>query len=442
MAGVSKGWPEGGVPARSRTWPPADSRWAAVSPGGRPTTGRLEMTARPSSSARTPAAWASSPSSTSATRSARRRSSRNDPRVARIRASSSTYQAVSRARTGSRASRPATRLRRLEPVADAPDGPDADPAAGVLELAAEVADVDVDDVGEAVIVVVPDVLEDGGAAHDLTGVPHQELQQGELPGRELQGPAGQGGGVGGRVEDQVGDGEGGGPLADAPADLGPQAGQQLLEGERLDQVVVGPGVQAADPVGHAVAGGEHEHRRPAAGLAQPPADLDPVQAGEHDVEHDGVVVPLAGPVQAVVAVQGGVDGVALLLQAPPQRPGHLELVLDKQHPHRPPPRVHRPPPARIRHERTMRTLPGRRFSPGSHPPLRTTDPSRRRWDAMAARGSTLIPGGRADPAAGRRASARLVPPLLAWLAANAFYWAAAEHAGYDFFLVRTHARWD
>ena len=35
-----------------------------------------------------------------------------------------------------------------------------------------------------------------------------------------------------------------------------------------------------------------------------------------------------------------------------------------------------------------------------------------------------------------------VPPVLAWLAANALYWAAADGAGYDFFLVRTHARWD
>jgi hypothetical protein len=61
---------------------------------------------------------------------------------------------------------------------------------------------------------------------------------------------------------------------------------------------------------------------------------------------------------------------------------------------------------------------------------------------MAARGSALIPGGRADPAAGWRASAWLVPPLLAWLAANAFYWAAADRAGFDWFLVRTHARWD
>jgi hypothetical protein len=42
----------------------------------------------------------------------------------------------------------------------------------------------------------------------------------------------------------------------------------------------------------------------------------------------------------------------------------------------------------------------------------------------------------------RRAATLLAPPMLAWLGANALYWAAADRAGFDWFLVRTHARWD
>jgi hypothetical protein len=42
----------------------------------------------------------------------------------------------------------------------------------------------------------------------------------------------------------------------------------------------------------------------------------------------------------------------------------------------------------------------------------------------------------------RRAVALAVPPLLAWLAAHALYWAAADHLGVDYLLVKTHARWD
>ncbi|HKQ01826.1 MAG TPA: hypothetical protein VJ735_16000, partial [Actinomycetes bacterium] len=41
-----------------------------------------------------------------------------------------------------------------------------------------------------------------------------------------------------------------------------------------------------------------------------------------------------------------------------------------------------------------------------------------------------------------RAANLLAPPMLAWLAANALYWAAADRAGFDYLLVRTHARWD
>ena len=42
----------------------------------------------------------------------------------------------------------------------------------------------------------------------------------------------------------------------------------------------------------------------------------------------------------------------------------------------------------------------------------------------------------------RQAAALVVPPVLAWLAGHALYWAAAAHNGFNYFLVRTHARWD
>ena len=58
----------------------------------------------------------------------------------------------------------------------------------------------------------------------------------------------------------VGVGQDGARPAVAAADQGPDAGQQLLEGERLAQVVVGPAVEAADPVGTGVAGGQEQHR--------------------------------------------------------------------------------------------------------------------------------------------------------------------------------------
>jgi len=45
------------------------------------------------------------------------------------------------------------------------------------------------------------------------------------------------------------------------------AGDQLLEGERLHQVVVGARLEAAVPVADAIVGGEQDDRSAVAGLA-------------------------------------------------------------------------------------------------------------------------------------------------------------------------------
>ena len=86
------------------------------------------------------------------------------------------------------------------------------------------------------------------------------------------------------------------------AQEGPQPGQQLGQGEGLDQVVVGSGVEALDPVVDGVAGGEHEHRGVVVGRPQAPAHVEPVDGGQADVEDhrvgraDGDLLQGLGPV--------------------------------------------------------------------------------------------------------------------------------------------------
>lgn len=46
------------------------------------------------------------------------------------------------------------------------------------------------------------------------------------------------------------------------------------------------------------------------------------------------------------------------------------------------------------------------------------------------------------PAGHRRLPALLVPPVVALVASNLFYWMVANHYGFNYFLARTHARWD
>ena len=77
----------------------------------------------------------------------------------------------------------------------------------------------------------------------------------------------------------------GGPL-DA-AQQGPDPGDDLAHREGLGHVVVGADAEAHEQVGLVGAGGEHEHRHRPDGL-DPAADLEAVEPGQHDVEHDEV----------------------------------------------------------------------------------------------------------------------------------------------------------
>ena len=90
---------------------------------------------------------------------------------------------------------------------------------------------------------------------------------------------------------------------------------QLLERERLDEVVVGARVQSGDAVRDGVARGEHEHGRVVAGRAQPAADLQPVRLGHQHVEDDRVRRLVGERVERRAAVGGELD----LVPVHPQR---------------------------------------------------------------------------------------------------------------------------
>ena len=58
----------------------------------------------------------------------------------------------------------------------------------------------------------------------------------------------------------------------------------------------------------------------------------------------------------MLAFKRGVDVVALLLQSAPQRPRHLDLVLEQQDPHAHHLGDHPPPAGAIPHETTVRKV--------------------------------------------------------------------------------------
>ena len=69
--------------------------------------------------------------------------------------------------------------------------------------------------------------------------------------------------------------------------------------------------------------------------AQPPAGLEAVEARQHHVEHDRVVVGRGDHAQRLLAVGRDVDDQPLEAQAAADRGGHPHVVLDDEHPHAP-----------------------------------------------------------------------------------------------------------
>jgi hypothetical protein len=111
----------------------------------------------------------------------------------------------------------------------------------------------------------------------------------------------------------------------------PDPGEQLLEGERLGQVVVRAGFESLDPIVDVAAGREHQHADIAGG-SQAPADLEPVEAREHPVEDDEVRLPGSREIKPDEAVPGRPHVEPLIAEPHLEELAHGELVVDDEHP--------------------------------------------------------------------------------------------------------------
>src|SRR5260370_19152681 len=105
--------------------------------------------------------------------------------TARASTSSTEYQTVKRVRSESCTAVPLYQLIALS----APRANQGRPI-GVVELPAEPLDVDVDDVRKRVVVLVPHVLGDVGAAHDVASAAREVFEERVLTARQRHFPAG------------------------------------------------------------------------------------------------------------------------------------------------------------------------------------------------------------------------------------------------------------
>ncbi len=134
------------------------------------------------------------------------------------------------------------------------------------------------------------------------------------------------------VEGQIGEAE---DLARArrSPQKGAHAGEELVEGERLGEVVVGAGIEAGDAVRDEVAHREHQDGGRIAVGAEPPAHLEAVDARHQKVEHDGVDVLGRQHVERFGSLAREPHFVAFQREGAAHRPANGRLVVHHEDSH-------------------------------------------------------------------------------------------------------------
>src|SRR5712692_8663173 len=225
----------------------------------------------------------------------------------------------------------------IEDVARAPQCMDELALKGVVDLGTQAAHGNVDDVGIALEVDVPDLGGDVSPGQGLAAVLHQKREQGELVFGQVYPLLASAGTVPAQVQFQIRHLEHLRFVPGTAAQHRSHACYQLGEGERLDQVVVGAQLQTAHAVGHLVASGQEQHWR----LLLPPQqlnDLPAVAARQHDIQDYQLVVTSGREVQSVDPGCGCIHDEPLFREALAQVLTGLDLILNHQQPHCLPPR--------------------------------------------------------------------------------------------------------
>ena len=169
-------------------------------------------------------------------------------------------------------------------------------------------------------------------------MPHQEHQQVELPDRQGELYRAQPGHPAADVHPQRPVGERLRSVTEArratvvPAQHGLHPQHQLPGRERLGHVVVRAELQAEHPVRLLAERGQHHDRHPVRAGPQPPADLQAIDHGQHQVEYDEVGLVAGDRGERGRAVTGVRHQVPGPFQVPAHHVADRPVVVDDEHP--------------------------------------------------------------------------------------------------------------
>lgn len=194
------------------------------------------------------------------------------------------------------------------------------------ELSAQVTYMHIHHVAPGVEVHVPHFLQERRSADDFSGMKHEVLEELELLGSQVEYAIADRDDMPQTIQSHRAAAQHVEPLGAAAPGERADPGQQLVELERLGEVVVGSGIEPADHVLHRIARSEHQDRSAATFAPELRGDLKAVLLRQHHVEQDDVVIVYVSQQGGLIAVGRYVHHVALLLQTVVDEPGHLTVI--------------------------------------------------------------------------------------------------------------------
>src|SRR5208337_1408017 len=213
-------------------------------------------------------------------------------------------------------------------VAHASHGVDQGLLFGAFDLLAEERDVNIDGVGQGSGAFLPDVACDHVAGDRRVLVAKQELEELELASGQLDLDASSGDRPGDQVHFQVVGLEAEITIHNVTPQQCANPGEQLGEGKRFGQVIVGPRIEPLNSVLDPVSRREDQDRLGESVTSQAAQHVQSIAFGKHQVKHDGIDGPTLGVKIPLLSGQGRDHLVALLGQTALQTLQKLLLVLD------------------------------------------------------------------------------------------------------------------
>ena len=156
----------------------------------------------------------------------------------------------------------------------------------------------------------PDFLTGNDFARAISEI----FQKAVFPLREDDFPLSSGDALAVKINDEISDFDGGLSLSVDLPSLGLDAGKEFGKAKGLDEVVIGSSIESLDAILHRIEGAGNNDGGFIPIFSEFGQNLESIDAGNHEVEHDGVVFMTGGKFESLVSVGCRVDGKACIFK--------------------------------------------------------------------------------------------------------------------------------